>query len=320
MKMLLSRQSIAILCAVTSLLLTGGYAAYQTLLAFGGKQPSACPDIQHEEISFPSGNLHLRGTLYSPSCPSQRRPGIVLCHGATGFGRRLALYSLMAPKLAQRGYVVLSMNFRGFGDSEDPRRLETFADLDFAHDISSALHALTTLDHRVVDTSRLFIIGHSFGAGVGLAAGVRDFRIRAVVSISPPRLARERFFAPGAPDPDFPQVRLSSRMELPQLIPKELINPHFKDYMAEAILDYPEHPPILFIDGAKEPQEELDFLQQVYEEMTPPKSYVTIPLADHYFGTKFEQGFTEKIPYNEEIMNELLDKIDGWLRKLERSR
>ena len=314
MKTLLFRKSFILFCAVTSLLSTGGYALYNTLSALKATLPRACTKIRQEEVSFLSGNLLLRGTLYSPVCPSQKRPGIVLCHGATGFGRRLAMYSVMAPKLAQRGYVVLSIDFRGFGDSEDPHRLETFADLDFVHDLSSALSALSKLEE--VNSSRLFVIGHSFGAGVALAAGIRDFRSKAIVSISPPRLARELFFAPGAPSPDFPQVRISSRMELPELIPRELIDPIFKDYIAETVLDYPEHPPILFIDGAEEPQDELDFLQKVYEEMTSPKDYITIPKADHYFGTKFEQKYREGVTYNEEVMNDLIAKINGWLQRV----
>lgn len=314
----LSRKHSAFLGLGLSLLLLGGYATRHSLLSLGEKllvkSVSSCADVREEELHFLSANLQLRGTLYSPACPLRKKPGIVLSHGATGFGRRLAMYSVMAPKLVQRGYVVLSIDFRGFGDSEDPDRLETFADLDFVHDISSALSALSA--SKDVDPSRLFIIGHSFGAGVGLAAGIRDFRSKAVVSISPPRLAGERFFAPDAPDPDFPQVRISSRMGLPQLIPKELINPHFKDYIAEVVLDYPEHPPILFVDGAKEPQDELDFLRKVYEDMSPPKGYITIPHADHYFGTKFEQEYVENLAYNEEVMDDLIDKIDGWLQGL----
>lgn len=310
----LTRKTLALLCA--SLLLLGVYAIRHLLLTFGetllAKSVPSCAEIRQDEITFLSGNLQLRGTLYSPACQLQKKPGIVLCHGATGFGRRLELYSVMGPRLAQRGYVVLSINFRGFGDSEDPHRLETFADLDFVHDISSAMSVLSELDR--VDPSQLFIIGHSFGAGVGLAAGIRDFRSKGVVSISPPRLARERFFAPNAPTPDFPQVRISSRMELPQLIPQNLINPHFKDYMAEAILDYPKHPPILFVDGENEPRDELDFLQKVYEKMAPPKSYITIPKADHYFGTTFEQSYTENLTYDEGPMNALLDNIASWLK------
>ncbi len=312
-----ARKPFVFLCLGLHILVLGGYATRHTLLNFAEKllvkSVSSCADVRKEELSFLSGNLQLRGTLYSPACPLQKKPGIVLCHGATGFGRRLTMYSVMAPKLAKRGYVVLSIDFRGFGESEDPQGLESFAGLDFVHDITSALSALSSTNDA--DPSQLFIIGHSFGAGVGLAAGIRDFRSKAVVSISPPRLAKERFFVPDAPYPEFPQRRLSSRMKLPQLIPQKLINPHFKDYIAEAILDYPEHPPILFIDGAKEPQDELDFLQQVYEDMTPPKGYITIPKANHYFGTKFEQEYTEGIAYNEEIMSDLIGKIDEWLQE-----
>ena len=51
----------------------------------------------------------------------------------------------MAKELAERGHTVLTFDFRGFGESEDPRRYETFSDLDFVHDVSSALSYVSAL-------------------------------------------------------------------------------------------------------------------------------------------------------------------------------
>ena len=84
--------------------------------------------------------------------------------------------------------------------------------------------------------------------------------------------------------------------------------------MAEAILDFPIHPPILLIDGGQEDKRDLAFLRDVYERMTEPKKYVTIQSADHYFGTMRDQvGISEDTHYNKEIMTELIDTIDNWL-------
>ncbi len=274
------------------------------------------PDMlkaRQEDITFLSGNLHLQGTLYSPGRSLRKRPAVILCHGGTPLGRRMALYTVMARKLAARGYVVFTFDFRGFGDSEDPHRFETFSDLDFTHDISAALDYVSEL--RDVDTSRLFLIGHSFGAGVVLPASIRDHRIKKTISISPPRNTAERQYGPHAVDPSYPQRRLSKDMKIEPPIPQAVFYPHLKEYVAEDILRYPEHLPVCFIDGAEEELKERNFLRKVYEQMTDPKAYTTIQGADHYFGTRRGQdGSAGSAPYNDVIVHALIDVIDRWFR------
>ncbi len=269
--------------------------------------------VQTTEVEFLSGNLQLRGSLYTPTKSFGLYPAIVICHGGTKLGRRLALFTVMARTLAERGYVVLTFDFRGFGESEDPRKFETFSDLDFVQDVSSALNYLSRV--KQVDPSKLYIIGHSFGAGVGVMAGIRDIRIKKVVSISPGRGTRERFFGENASEPDYPNIRMSYDMKIHPPIPKDIFNPHLKDYVAEAILNFPVHPPVLLIDGGQESKEDLAFLRDVYEQMSEPKDYVTIQSADHYFGTDRNQdGSSENIPYDKSVMTELVDVIDHWFR------
>jgi len=223
------------------------------------------------------------------------------------------MYVVMARILAARGYVVLTFDFRGFGDSEDPRRFKTFADLDFVQDVSAALTFLSQV--KQVEPSRLAIVGHSFGAGVGVMAGMRDVRVTRVVSIAPGRGTDALFFGEHATDPDIPQARMSNDMKISPLIPKQVFYPHLIDYVAEAILDYPVHPPVLLIDGARESQADLDFLQEVYVNMTEPKGYVTIRDADHYFGTDRDQnGDLPNLPYDRSVMTELVDVIERWIR------
>lgn len=286
------------------------YPLYRTLRQNLGRDPLA---VQTEDVEFLSGKLHLRGTLYAPASSFWKYPGIVICHGGTQLGRRLALYVVMARKLAERGYVVLTFDFRGFGESEDPQRFKTFSDLDFTRDVSSALTYLSKVTR--VNPSKLYVIGHSFGGGVGVAAATRDVRIQKAVSISPGRCTQERFFGENAPEPDWSRTRMSNDMKIHPPIPREIFNPHLIDYVAEAILDFPVHPPILLIDGERESQKELAFLKEVYENMTEPKGYATIRAADHYFGTKRDQdGSSGDVRYDEETMTELIEVIDSWFQ------
>ena len=266
------------------------------------------------EVTFLSGNLQLRGTLYTPGTFIFRFPTIVICHGGAKLGRRLAMYVVLAQALARRGYVVLTFDFRGYGDSEHPRRFRTFADLDFTRDVTSALTFLATL--KAVDPARLYLVGHSFGAGVAVAAGIREGRVKKIVSICPGRRTNELYFGKAALNPDIPRLRLSEEMKISPPLSKEILYPHMIDYIADAALDYPVHPPILLIDGEDESSADLAYLKKVYDQMTAPKGYVTIRDADHYFGTRRDQDSPAgAIPYKEPVMNELVEAIDRWFRE-----
>lgn len=271
--------------------------------------------VTTDDIHFPSGNLRLAGTLSMPSPLTGNYPAVVMSHGGTRRGRRLALYTVAARRLAERGYIVLTFDFRGFGNSERPRRFETASDLDFVQDIVAAVDYLTANPH--VDRARISAVGHSFGAGVAVAAALRDRRIGRAVSISPGRNTAKRFFGPGAPDPSYPSRRMSRDMGVDPPIPPALFDPHLKAYVAEAILAYPVHPPILLVDGGKESADDLAFLKDVAARMTGPKDYVTIPGADHYFGTRQDQdGSASTTPNDAKVMDALVEALDTWLKKV----
>ncbi len=309
-------KSSKILCALALVLVAGHffrapalrYAADQVRrTGWPGKR------VTTAEVRFPSGNLRIAGTLFTPSTLPGLYPAVIISHGGTRLGRRLALYTVAARKLAERGYIVLTFDFRGFGDSERPRRFETASDLDFVRDVSAAADYLATLPR--VDSTRISAIGHSFGAGVVVAAALRDHRIGRAVSISPGRNTARRFFGPDATDPDYPSRRMSLDMNIDPVIPRALFDPHLKDYVAEAILDHAVHPPVLLVDGGEENEDDLAFLENVAARMTAPKGYVTIPGADHYFGTRQDQdGFPSTTDYDPHVMDELVDAIDSWLR------
>jgi hypothetical protein len=139
--------------------------------------------------------------------------------------------------------------------------------------------------------------------------------VKKIVSISPGRRGFERFFGENAPEPDWPQHRISNDMKLTELISKELLYPVLISFLGEAILSFPQHPPFLFMDGSREDPKDLEYLKEIYTKMTEPKDYKTIRHADHYFGTRIdEMGFPEPPPYNKQIFRDFIDNLDVWLR------
>ena len=307
---------VLLLCAVATTLLAGAFLRDRAGFVVEGTGSTRTPGrrVATENVRFPSGSLRLGGTLYAPAPLAGTLPAVVMSHGGTPRGRRLALYTVAARKLAERGFIVLTLDFRSFGDSERPPRFSSPSDLDFVQDIVAAVDFLAANPH--VDPARISAVGHSFGAGVAVAAALRDRRIGRVVSISPGRNTAGRFFGPGAPDPGYPSRRMSQDMGVDPPIPPALFDPHLKAYVAEAILDHPVHPPVLLVDGALESADDLAFLKDVAGRMTGPKGYVTIPGADHYFGTRQHQdGSASSAPYDARVMDALVNTIDAWLKK-----
>jgi alpha-beta hydrolase superfamily lysophospholipase len=104
---------------------------------------------------------------------------VVLCNGYTTV-KELYLPPL-ATAMAEAGFVALTFDYRGFGESEGPAgRLIPFEQVD------DARNAITFLGSRpYVDGSRLGVFGTSFGGGIAIAVGAFDSRVRTVISNMP---------------------------------------------------------------------------------------------------------------------------------------
>ena len=109
--------------------------------------------------------LPLGATLFRPRAPNGRALALL---AATGV--RQEFYAKFADYLSQRGFTVLTFDYRGTGRSR-PARLRGFAARmrDWA-----LLDAAAAFDHleRVVPDARLMAVGHSFGGqSLGLLPG-----------------------------------------------------------------------------------------------------------------------------------------------------
>lgn len=130
-------------------------------------------------VSFYSEGVKLVGDVYAPEAlkPGERRAGIVLCHGYTGV-KDLYLPD-NARVLNEAGYVVLTFDYKGWGDSEGPRsRLAPYSR------VADAQAALTFLGAQPeVDPDRLGLYGTSYGGATVVWVGAIDTRVRCIVSV-----------------------------------------------------------------------------------------------------------------------------------------
>ena len=130
-------------------------------------------------VSFYSEGVRLVGDLYSPESlkPGERRAGIVLCHGYTGV-KDIYLPD-NARVLNEAGYVAMTFDYKGWGDSEGPRsRLAPYSRV---ADVQAALTFLGTVPE--VDPDRLGIYGTSYGGATVVWVGAVDRRVKCVVSV-----------------------------------------------------------------------------------------------------------------------------------------
>lgn len=137
--------------------------------------------MRTELIGFYSAGCRLAGTLMLPDTAPGPVPGIV--HGPGWLGlRETALYRPYHEALTAAGFAILTLDYRGFGDSEGDA---TF--LDPLAQVADIRAGLTYLETRPeVDARRLGVFG-SGGTGGGnavYAAGL-DERIRVAVGQVP---------------------------------------------------------------------------------------------------------------------------------------
>ena len=269
-------------------------------------------DSYGERVVFQDQGLEVVGTLYRPE-GGDPSPGVILVHGSTPEGRKLGLYRVLGHELASRGYTVLSLDQRGYGESADPPDLNKVEAYDTTGDIIAGVDYLRAVPG--VDPDRLYIIGHSGGAEPAIAAGIEDPRLLKIVAIGPPRRVDERLGFESSPEFAYFQRRTMRYMRLHEPIPTQVFQTLIQAENIEKYRGYfstPGHKPLLLVDGSLESEQDREYLQAYYKSISEPKAYVTLAGADHYANTA---NFGSIIISDQRAVEELVDTLDSWLSR-----
>ena len=274
-------------------------------------EPAVALQRTGERITFESQSVSIVGTLYGAGNGALAKPGILLLHGSTPQGRKLGMYRILGERLAEKGYVVLAIDQRGFGESDDPPDVSQAESFDFVADVKNGIAYLASM--AGVDPDRIYVIGHSFGGDVAMTAAAEAARMRRLVVIGPGRRFMERGGTSQAPELAYFRRREMRYMWLGQPIPTDVYLAYRTKLPIENHLDYfaeADHVPVLLIDGEAEAPADIQFLQSAYEAMAGAKAYETLPEADHYANVA---NFGRLIVYDEQAVQELVQVIDSYL-------
>lgn len=249
----------------------------------------------------------LVGSLFALK-KSVQSPAILLLHGSTPAGREMGLYRLLGHKLAELGYVVLTIDQRGFNDSADPQRLEKAEDLDFAADAILAVEYLKSLP--LVHPDKIYLLGHSFGGDVAITAGTRQIDVQKILAYGPGRRYEERVKKELA----YFCRRYTRYMGLAEMISAPLYLKTIGSQLLESQQEYygrAGHVPLMLLDGEYESQTDREFLNKKSTELAQPVCYKTIPKADHYANVAF---FGRLIIYDTLAFDTFVTEVTDWFR------
>jgi alpha-beta hydrolase superfamily lysophospholipase len=173
-----------------------GGEAFAKALIFEALPRETSEEIEIEYICFESDATRLRAVLTSPPNSAGRELPALLIVSALGSPRLSGMryYSMgreIAHSFAKHGFRVLRFELRGAGDSEG----EDFRTTDFMGEVADNLAALDYLIGRDdVDTSRVFVMGHSTGGMAAAVIASRRDLAGLIVSCTVGRTFYERMF------------------------------------------------------------------------------------------------------------------------------
>lgn len=130
-----------------------------------------------ERVHFYSEGARLAGMLYLSEGleAEEKRAGIVLCHGFTGI--KESILPQYAEAFARSGFVALTFDYRGFGESDGQR-----GRLLWQEQVADIRNAITYIGARPeVDSQRIGLWGTSYGGALAPYAFALDDRAKACV-------------------------------------------------------------------------------------------------------------------------------------------
>ena len=304
---------------------TGPDRVYRGVFEIAGLAGTAvcrCVPDATARIQLPGG-FTTQVAIYDGGGAGPRR-GLIIAHGNTLAGGNLATYRVLATELARRGLIVATVDFPGFGKSDDPfgRGPERVAD---AYDGVAVLDAAIEylVASRNVERSNITAFGHS--AGVDWAMRVarsnpRISRVAVMVAPPPPQFEGEGLDESGEYAAKRSayftrryarQYRYVYGRDPPQWMRWEMtrIEERYGDDIW-AVYRGADHPPIMLVLGERDEPGGHAAVLQAFGIESPRRKVLLLPRSDHYLNTAQWLGV---VFYDATVARDISDGLVAWI-------
>ncbi len=285
-------------------------------------------EVSKKRVYFYSDGIKIAGVLYEKKSDSILNEGIVFVPSPKASQSSL-LYKLMSKRLAEKEYIVLTINLRGYGKSEEPKKLETASDLNFTKDIENAVSFLAERKNL----KKIHIISHSFATLFAVSEGINDVRVSKLIALSPPLqpYISERYLAE-----NMTKEREKKEVEgfmkyshLGQEVPLSLIQELIKENNVENYIGKNSAKPFLIANGELETDEQLTNTKN-FVNNAPSVKLITWKGVGHFYGFEAEPSGSFYLFINDRVIdlkksgiviqdtrvtNKFIDDINIWLKK-----
>ncbi|MGF6400648.1 fermentation-respiration switch protein FrsA (DUF1100 family) [Pseudomonas frederiksbergensis] len=135
-----------------------------------------------EKVTFKNQyGMKVAGNLFTPKdlAPKSRNAAIIVGHPMGAVKEQSA--NVYATKMAEQGFVTLSLDLSFWGESEGAPRQAVSPDI-YAEDFSAAVDFLGT--HPIVDPERIGVLGICGSGSFAISAAKIDPRMKAIATVS----------------------------------------------------------------------------------------------------------------------------------------
>jgi hypothetical protein len=271
-------------------------------------QPQLPEGVETRGVDLWSDGTRISGDLFYPAglSESDSYPAIVLSHGWGG--ERSHLNQAYAPFFAAEGFVVLTIDYRGWGDSDsrmvvrstNPLRIEAVRELvDPIDQTEDIINAISFIEGEPgVDPERIGLWGSSYSGGHMVWVAAHDARVKCVASqvgsMDSTGIVTSRQMLPGGLEEAHRQQIQRVRGEIEPVPQTTDAVPGLRGvpYFSRMALYSPRafahlvKVPVLIIDGEKEElmdiREHGQRVAAILKENGVPVKYHVIPDITHY--------------------------------------
>jgi hypothetical protein len=177
-----SIQTITVMALGLVLGMTGASLAAASPMPNGANNFFQSEKVTMQKVVFKNQyHMNVAGNLFVPKevKPDAKNPAIIVGHPMGAVKEQSA--NLYATKMAEQGFITLSLDLSFWGESEGMPRNAVLPDL-YAEDFSAAVDFLGT--RSFVDRNRIGVIGICGSGSFAISAAKIDPRLKAVATVS----------------------------------------------------------------------------------------------------------------------------------------